>query len=161
MEEPEHDKHSCSRRAPGRWLAHLAARILPNGRVVVAGSVLMSAGIERLGSTSTTLAAAPSLMRSAFARHVGDMFRIQVGSSGPAALQLFKARDLRSMQALLAQGRAVDPEHTFSLLFCGPVDRPLDQKTYRFEHDQIGGFELFIVPMRAEHDGRYYEAIFN
>ena len=38
---------------------------------------------------------------------------------------------------------------------------PLGQEIYRFEHDQIGGFELFIVPMRAEHDGRYYEAIFN
>jgi hypothetical protein len=129
--------------------------------VVVAGSVLMFAGIERLGSTSTTLAAAPSLVRSAFTRHVGDMFRIQVEASGPAALQLFKARDLRSTQSLLAQGRSIDREHSFSLLFRGPVDRPLGQETYRFEHDQIGAFELFIVPMRAEHDGRYYEAIFN
>jgi len=129
--------------------------------VVVAGSVLVSVGIEQLGSTSMAVVAAPSLMRSAFARHVGDMFRIQGGSSSPAALLLFKARDLRSTQALLAQGRSIDREHKFSLLFRGPVDRPLGQETYRFEHDQMGGFELFIVPMRAEHDGRYYEAIFN
>src|SRR5215217_424611 len=100
--------------------------------VVVAGTVLVSVGINQLGSTSTTLAATTSLVRSAFAAHVGDMFRIQAATGGSTALQLFKARDLRSAQSLLAQGRSVNPEHTFSLLFRGPVDQPLGQETYRF-----------------------------
>ena len=49
----------------------------------------------------------------------------------------------------------------FSLLFTGPIDRPLDQRTYPFEHERIGRFDLFIVPVGADRSGRQYEAVFN
>jgi len=50
---------------------------------------------------------------------------------------------------------------SFSLLFDGPADKPLRQQTYHFSHGQIGCFDLFIVPIGAEHDARQYEAVFN
>jgi hypothetical protein len=37
----------------------------------------------------------------------------------------------------------------------------LDQGTRFFKHDQMGEFEIFIVPMRQDEQGFYYEAIFN
>jgi hypothetical protein len=128
--------------------------------VAAAGGVLLAVGIEQLGVAPAWLAA-PALARSAFAGHVGDVFRIRGESAGVAALQLFKVRDLRSAQAQAARGRSLDPERSFSLLFRGPPDRALDQATYDFEHDRMGRFALFIAPMRPEQDARYYEAIFN
>jgi len=49
----------------------------------------------------------------------------------------------------------------FSLLFDGPEDRPLGQRTYRFTHERLGSFDLFIVPVSATRESRQYEAVFN
>jgi hypothetical protein len=49
----------------------------------------------------------------------------------------------------------------FSLLFNGPLDRPLAQRTYRFTHERLGSFDLFIVPVSADRNARQYEAVFN
>ena len=50
---------------------------------------------------------------------------------------------------------------SFSLLFSGPLDRPLGQGTYRFVHERLGSFDLFIVPVCADRGARQYEAVFN
>ena len=49
----------------------------------------------------------------------------------------------------------------FSLLFRGPLKRPLGQATYAFDHQALGGFDMFIVPKPADRLGCYYEAVFN
>lgn len=49
----------------------------------------------------------------------------------------------------------------FAALFRGPLDYFLPQRTYQMEHEQLGNFELFIVPIRKDDAGIYYEAIFN
>lgn len=36
---------------------------------------------------------------------------------------------------------------SFAVLFHGPVEPVLPQGTYRFEHDQLGVLDLFIVPL--------------
>ena len=107
------------------------------------------------------LANAASLMRSVFVPHVGETFQVRPGSAEVEALQLLKVRDLFVAPRLAARGLAIDAEQSFSLLFRGPLDRPLPQDIYRFAHAAIGDFALLIVPMRPEQDGRYYEAIFN
>ena len=44
----------------------------------------------------------------------------------------------------------------------GPADRFYQQGTYQFEHERIGRFNLFIVPVGKAGDGRFrYEAAFN
>jgi hypothetical protein len=126
----------------------------------VAASALAAVGIEQAGRVSLSTAAVPTLGRSAFARYVGDLFQLQLNPSEHVALQLFKVRALR-WAVPAPHARSGGSEHSFSLLFRGPLERPLSQETYRFAHGRMGGFELFIVPMRAEPQARYYEAIFN
>lgn len=48
----------------------------------------------------------------------------------------------------------------FRLVFLGPVDPILPQRTYRLEHDGLGTLEIFIVPIARDEHGTRYEAIF-
>jgi hypothetical protein len=52
-------------------------------------------------------------------------------------------------------------QETFSLIFAGPVDRQLRQRIHVFEHDRIGRFDLFIVPVGQKSGFVLYQAIFN
>ena len=52
-------------------------------------------------------------------------------------------------------------QEQFSIQFRGPLNLFLNQGTYRMKHDKIGTFALFLVPIRKDEDGFYYEAIFN
>ncbi|MDQ6631800.1 MAG: hypothetical protein M3Y82_08580 [Verrucomicrobiota bacterium] len=59
--------------------------------------------------------------------------------------------------------RKGEPE-TFSLMFRGSKDQPLQQSSYQFEHPKIGRFVMFIVPVgdaAALTGSRYYQAVFN
>ena len=50
----------------------------------------------------------------------------------------------------------------FSLLFDGPAEPALDQGTYRLLHDDLGAFDLVLVPVAVDGDdrsGHTYEAI--
>lgn len=49
----------------------------------------------------------------------------------------------------------------FTATFRGPLDRFLPQQTYHTEHAESGGADIFIVPIRKDGEGIYYEAIFN
>jgi hypothetical protein len=49
----------------------------------------------------------------------------------------------------------------FSALFRSPLEHFLPQSTYRMEHERLGGVEIFIVPIRKDGEGIYYEAVFN
>jgi hypothetical protein len=48
----------------------------------------------------------------------------------------------------------------FALLFKGARNRLLPQQMYRIEHEKLGPMELFIVPVREDEHGYYYEAVF-
>jgi len=49
----------------------------------------------------------------------------------------------------------------FSLVFRGPQQPTYPQQIYPFEHDRLGRFDLFIVPVKRDAHGLYYEAVFN
>jgi hypothetical protein len=93
---------------------------------------------------------------SDFTSLIGTEFRTTDDSGGAIALELVEAT------ALPPHPGAPRPE-PFSLIFRGPADRPLNQGAYPLEHDQLGGHELFLVPIGLGSDGRgpYYQAIFN
>jgi hypothetical protein len=59
------------------------------------------------------------------------------------------------------QETAQAPGGKFSLVFMGPLDQSLPQQTYLFEHEKLGAFDLFIVPIGKDQKGLRYEAIFN
>jgi hypothetical protein len=51
---------------------------------------------------------------------------------------------------------------TFSLVFRGPAGVALEQRTYRVEHDALGTFPLFLVPVGLGDHGAYeFEAVVN
>jgi hypothetical protein len=58
-------------------------------------------------------------------------------------------------------GAAAGQVERFSALFRGPLETFLPQRTYALEHEQLGNVELFIVPVRQDSEGFYYEAVFN
>ena len=73
-----------------------------------------------------------------------------VGPNGEVPVELVSATEL--------------PVHgvCFSLIFRATADAPLDQRTYRVEHDLLGDFPLFLVPLGPCDDGRLeLEAIVN
>jgi hypothetical protein len=96
-----------------------------------------------------------TLMRSTFTRHRGEAFAVLPTTGARTLLQLADVRELPGVATSLQQ------EHSFSLLFRGPVAQPLNQGTYRFEHPGIGGFDVFISSQAPDRDARYYEAVFN
>jgi hypothetical protein len=88
-----------------------------------------------------------------FAGRLGETFRVD-GDSGVV--------DLRLASAEAGPGRPAKPEGRtpFSIVFVGPLEPVLPQQTYRFAHDGLGSFELFIVPIGPDEDGMQYQAVF-
>jgi hypothetical protein len=53
------------------------------------------------------------------------------------------------------------PYESFSVIFNAPGGPMLPQGTYSFEHEQMGQFDLFIVPVGREGGSIQYQAVFN
>jgi hypothetical protein len=66
----------------------------------------------------------------------------------------------------LAQASPIDlpskggAREQFSLLFNGPVEPVLPQAIYTLENEELGTFEIFLVPVAADEEGVDYEAVF-
>jgi hypothetical protein len=61
----------------------------------------------------------------------------------------------------LAKTLAAPAQAAFSLIFHGPENRFLPQRSYAFEHARLGRFELFIVPIGQQPGFFQYQAIIN
>ncbi len=81
---------------------------------------------------------------------VGSDFEIHRPDGGPVSFELVDATQL--------PGRG----ECFSLVFRGPAEVPLDQRTYRVGHAVLGDFPLFLVPLGpCEGGGQQLEAVVN
>ncbi len=49
----------------------------------------------------------------------------------------------------------------FSVYFDGPAEVVLAQQTYSVDHEQMGTFQIFLVPIAKLDKGIRYEAVFN
>jgi hypothetical protein len=78
-------------------------------------------------------------------------FLLKRESADAVELRLVEAQDVGSTPRQMQ----------FSIVFRGPVNVPLVQAIYKMEHDELGTFDLFIVPIKQDQDGIYYQAIFN
>ena len=95
-----------------------------------------------------------ALTPATFERYRGSTFRV-AGEDDPLDLRLTGIDQLPTEP----QGPRPEP---FSLVFTGPFQRPLDQRSYRLEHTDLGELEIFLVPIGYDTDGeRLYEAVFN
>jgi hypothetical protein len=61
-----------------------------------------------------------------------------------------------------AKGHVARTRESFSLLFSGGLDLPLEQGLHTFRHAAMGEFELFITPVVPQDKAhRWYEAVIN
>lgn len=95
------------------------------------------------------------LTEKEFSQHLNTKFRVNVDAPQPIELELVevkgypnKAEEQREMER-------------FSVFFSGPADVQLPQNTYPLVHEQMGEFDLFLVPIGRNEQGFRYEAVFN
>lgn len=85
-------------------------------------------------------------------------FRIRRAAGGVVELELTKAQAVRLRTS---NCQRVGGE-VFSLIFHGPPEHQLAQRMYTFDHERIGRFKMFIVPVVSRNpQRRSYEAIFD
>jgi hypothetical protein len=100
-----------------------------------------------------------SLTVDAFQPRVGQTFRIRPRPEHELEAQLIEAR-------ALGGGPSRAPSQTsrrrtpFSLSFRTSLTVPLPQSIYEVVHDELGSYEIFLVPVGPDGKGMVYEAIF-
>jgi hypothetical protein len=78
-------------------------------------------------------------------------FRIHVEPSQTIEVELVEVTDHGKIPAW----------EQFSILFQGPREPLLPQHIYQMEHETMGSFDLFLVPIGRDEKGTTYEAVFN
>lgn len=92
-----------------------------------------------------------SLTHEAFSQNANTKFHVQADENTTVELELTEVSELKLHPR----------QEEFTIVFRGPLNTFLDQGVRDFTHDQMGQFELFIVPIKQDVDGFYYEAVFN
>ena len=87
-----------------------------------------------------------------FESRVGERFRIRSQPGRELEAELIEARALGKA----AGGRRVP----FTLSFRTPQLAALPQAIYGVTHDEIGSYDIFLVPVGPDGEGMVYEAIF-
>lgn len=104
------------------------------------------------------------LTEMTFSAQVGTRFRIYTSPLTAISLELIKVtrREPPSKDQSDNDRSAKTPQlEGFSVVFRGPRRIPLQSRTYRVQHDQMGAFDLFITPVNDHKKQRFYEAVFN
>jgi Domain of unknown function (DUF6916) len=85
-----------------------------------------------------------------FAEHLNTTFRLLVPGATTLPLELFEVSE-KDLSTSVEQ---------FSLIFRGPLTPSCPQGIYAVEHDKLGKFELFFVPLGPDLAGMRYQVIF-
>jgi hypothetical protein len=95
------------------------------------------------------------LTEKEFSKHVNTTFRASLDEGAQADLELDEVKGY--------PGHPGDQQgmERFSVYFQGPTTPYLPQKLYTFQHDQMGEFEIFLVPIARNDAGFRYESVFN
>jgi hypothetical protein len=96
------------------------------------------------------------LTKEYFAERVGLSFRLELAGQ---EIEL----ELAEVKSLGVPSAGSQPQReSFSLVFRGPQNSPLDQGMFTLSQSGMDDLEpIFLVPIAADEQGRYYEAIFN
>ena len=95
----------------------------------------------------------PILTEAEFSKHVNTMFRV----AGEQPIEL----ELTEVKGYLSKAHEQTGMERFSAFFKGPREPYLPQRSYALEHERMGAFELFLVPVAKDENGFRYEAVFN
>jgi len=85
--------------------------------------------------------------------HLGTPFRINFGGESPLVVVLY--------EVARHEQHPGPRQQPFSAYFRGPYPPILPQRIYPVEHDRLGRFEIFLVPIGPDGQGMRYEAVFN
>ena len=96
-----------------------------------------------------------SLTEKEFSQHVNTKFRANLEDGGAVDLELVEVK------GYLSKPEEQSGMERFSAFFQGPPETRLTQKVYTLNHDRMGEFEVFLVPVGPETQGVRYEAVFN
>jgi hypothetical protein len=96
---------------------------------------------------------AAQLTEKEFSKHLNTKFRI----NGDNPIDL----ELTEVKGYLSKPDEEGGMERFSAYFHGPADRYLRQASYPLEHEVMGTFDLFLVPIGQDETGFRYEAVFN
>ena len=95
----------------------------------------------------------PILTEAEFSKHVNTKFRV----AGQQPIEL----ELVEVKGYLSKAHEQQGMERFSAFFRGPAQPLMRQGIYALEHERMGAFELFLVPIAQHEDGFRYEAVFN
>lgn len=91
------------------------------------------------------------LTHEALTKNLNTTFRIRVDDSATVETQLIE----------VSENKLLPRQERFEVVFRAPNEVPLGQGVRWFEHDEMGEFELFLVPISQDEKSTYYEAVFN
>jgi hypothetical protein len=94
-----------------------------------------------------------------FSAQMHTTFSIHVPGMQVVAMELVEVTEGGSAGGHRPAGP--DLQGRFSIIFRGPRGKLLQQGMYQMQHNQLGAFDLFLVPVGRDHDGVYYEVVFN
>ncbi|MCX6903249.1 MAG: hypothetical protein NTW03_07180 [Verrucomicrobia bacterium] len=93
-----------------------------------------------------------------FSEFLRTPFQVRLAPASTLELLLVEATALRPA---IRGGTGGERFESFSIVFEGPEDPMLPQATYSLEHEQMGRFDLFMVPIGKENQSIRYQALFN
>ena len=94
-----------------------------------------------------------------FSAELNTPFRILQPSMPAVDVELVEVTEKSSVAG--PQSSVAARHERFSIVFRGPCESTLQQGMYRLQHERLGVFELFLVPVGRDQGGVYYEAVFN
>ena len=97
-----------------------------------------------------------TLTLETFQPRIGQTFRIRPRPDADVPAELIEARALGEPGRPAASRRRMP----FSLSFRTNLNPVLPQRIYEVVHDQMGTYEIFLVPVGPDGKGMVYEAIF-
>ncbi|PYS86621.1 MAG: hypothetical protein DMF70_01965 [Acidobacteria bacterium] len=78
-----------------------------------------------------------------------------------ASRKRYSRKDAKAVKGYVSQEIEQGGMERFSVFFAGPGDPFLPQKVYSLEHERMGEFEIFLVPVAGDEKSYRYEAVFN
>ena len=92
-----------------------------------------------------------SLTHEALTKHLESKFQVRIDTGTAVELTLIEVSELKALPG----------QEYFSIEFRGPGEFFLGQGTFAIEHEDLGLSYVFLVPIRQDEQGYYYEAVFN
>lgn len=101
---------------------------------------------------------AERITKTMFDPCLGTTFTIRAFNAEQAEQKL----EVKLVETTELKPSSTNPKHElrqdpFSMIFEGPKETLLEQGTYKFEHEQLGELDMFLVPVGPGE----YEVIFN